>query len=132
MSTRYDFSMRAGNSGSTDNENGLEVLIKRQAVSGLEAENLSGSDFVFIARASSDSPVTLRFTSAERIQVLALEGRVVVPFSVADSRLLHSAGAPAGQGRVRMIYELERRYEGAQRAILFGQITIEPGINDDD
>jgi hypothetical protein len=132
MSTRYDFSMRAGNSGTTENENGLELVLKRHAESGLETVDLSNSSFVFIARASSDAAITLRFTSTEQIQVLAPEGRVVVPFSVADSRLLHSAGAPAGQGRVRMIYELERRYDGAQRTILFGQIAIEPGINDDE
>lgn len=125
---KYDFSVRAGNSGTVKNELGLEAVVK----SGAPAVpvDLTGQEVVFVVRATPDRPPVLRKTSEDGgVVVNAIEGRVLVPLSAAETRAM-MAGAPNGADRL-LIYELERRGPDLQRAILYGRLTVLRGANDD-
>jgi hypothetical protein len=126
----YNFDVRAGNTGTVKNEAGLELVIK--AGTPPAAVDLSGDTFVFIARQAPGSAVLFRKASDAEggIVVTALEGRVVVPFTVAETRGLWSGG---GMVPVVLQYELERRRSsGSQRTVLSGKMTVLPGVNDDE
>ncbi len=127
---KYDFEVRAGNTGTVKNEVGLEVRLK--AGSPPAPVPLSDSEFVFVVRAASGQPAILRKTSAEGggITVSGPENKVTVALSVADTRKLW--GAATGP-KVVLQYELERRRvsPATQRTVLHGTITVLPGVNDD-
>jgi hypothetical protein len=125
---KYDFAVRAGNSGTVKHEIGLEVVVK--AGTPPAPVSLVGQELVFLVREAPERPVLLRKTSADGgIDVKPAEGRVLVPFSVADTRSLIEGAAP-GVDRA-LTYELERRSGNAQRVVLFGTLTVIRGANDD-
>lgn len=125
---RYDFEVRAGNSGTVKNESGLELALK--AGTPPLPIDLSDSSFVLVVRASVNQPPLLRKTSEAGggITVAAEDGRISIPFTAAETRALW--GAAAGP-KVVLQYELERRRPQSERTVLFGAVTVLPGVNDD-
>lgn len=127
---KYDFEVRAGNTGTVKNEIGLELTLK--AGSPPAPVDLSDSEFVFIVRPSAGQKPVIRKTSASGggIVVTTNTGKVSVPLTVADTRALW--GAATGQ-KVVLQYELERRRTSpaTQRTVLHGTVTVLPGVNDD-
>lgn len=125
---KYDFEVRAGNTGTVKNEMGLELVLK--AGSPPSAIDLSDSEFVFVVRAAVNRPPVLRKTSQPGggITIDPVAGRVLVALSASENRSLWGGATGA---RVLLQYELERRRPQSQRAVLFGSLTVLPGMNDD-
>lgn len=119
MTASYNFTIRAGNSGTVDNERGIVV---RVVVADLPLD-LNGNTIVW--RVLLWGTQIMRKTSADGITVDLPTAEIVVPITVEDSRTLEAAGPG-------VIYDLERRSSTQQRTILAGQIFIEPGANDDE
>ncbi len=123
MTATQDFTIRAGNSGTVSNAEGIQVRLKVYVDDVLEPENLTGDVFVF--RVWSRGAQVLRLTTADVVTVDLVEAMVTVPISVANSRTLAAAG-PA------LTYDLERRpLAGGQRTVIHGALIVEPGVNDD-
>ena len=121
MANRYDFTVRAGNSGTTGNAGGLQVRL--QGGDPLEPVDLTGDGFVF--RVYSNGAEVLRRDTDDGISVDLVDAVVTVALSFEDSRTLADAGPV-------LAYDLERRPAGGgQRTVIFGSILIEPGVNDD-
>jgi hypothetical protein len=112
---RRDFTIRAGNSGTTENPAGIVIVLKADGV----AENLTGSVIVF--RAVNVGTEVLRKDSTDGITVNATAGKITVPITVAESRALPPAS----------LYEIEQRLDGGQRTRLSGRLIVIRGVNDD-
>lgn len=120
MTAQYNFTVRAGNSGSVENEAGLEVIL----TAGVPPVpvNMTGDTIVF--RVMPGGVQALRKTTPA-ISVNITSGRITVPLTVEDSRALQAAGEV-------LTYDLERRpAAGGQRTILAGRVFVEAGSNDD-
>lgn len=115
----HNFTIRAGNSGTVDNERGIVV---RVLVADLPLD-LTGNTIVW--RVLLSGTQIMRKTSADGITVDLPTAEIVVPITVEDSRTLEAAG-------LGLTYDLERRASGLQRTVLAGSIFIEPGANDDE
>lgn len=97
-----------------------------------EPFDLAGQDVIF--RVMAGSVEVLRKTTASGITVAAgtdangaesaVDNKITIPITVAESRTLHAAGAP-------LTYDVERRSGSGQRTIVSGNIFVEPGSNDD-
>ena len=126
--TSYDFELLAGNSGTISNEAGLELALKTTVSGDRVPLDLQDDEIVFVARPSPRPPPALRMArSTGQIIVVADQGRILIPFSAAETRAL---GSP--DKIVAMRYEVERRPAGGgQRTVLAGVVTILPGVNDD-
>ena len=119
MTGTRDFTIRAGNTGTAQNERGLVVRVKVDTT----PLDLTGNTIVF--RVTKDGTQVLRKDSLTGgITVDLPTAEIVVPITVAESRTLEAAG----QG---LTYDIERRATGVQRTILSGNIFVEPGANDD-
>ena len=129
MTGTHDFTIRAGNSGTTENELGIVLNL----LVGSAPLDLTGQEVVF--RVLRDGAQVLRKTTASGITLTngtdaagaasPAPNLITVPISVADSRALEAAGGA-------LTYDVERRPGGgAQRTIIAGVIFIEPGANDD-
>lgn len=124
---RYDFEVRAGNSGTVANEVGLELTLKDEVDGALIPKDLAGADVVFVVRRMAGQPPILRRDASDGVIVDPSAGHVLIPLSVQDTRAM---GAAAINGAVA--YEVEHRpAAGGQRTELFGVITVLPGVNDD-
>jgi len=118
VTARYNFRVRAGNSGSVENEAGLEAIITTGGV----PVDMTGDTIVF--RVLAAGVQVLRKTNPA-ILVDIPTARITVPLTTADSRTLEAAGG-------RLNYDLERRtVAGGQRTLLCGEVFVEPGANDD-
>ena len=121
MTKQYDFTVRAGNSGTTGNAGGFQVRLREG--DPLEPVDIDGDGFVF--RVYANGAEIMRRDTDDGISVDLVEAVVTVALSFEDSRTLADAG-PA------LVYDLERRPAGGgQRTVVFGSILIEPGVNDD-
>lgn len=120
MTARYDFTVRAGNSGSVENEAGLELILTADDV----PVDMTGDEIVF--RVFGCAAQVLRKTTASGITVNIATARITVPLTVEDSRTLEAASGGV------LSYDVERRpAAGGQRTILAGRVLIEAGVNDD-
>ncbi|PTE15904.1 hypothetical protein [Pseudogemmobacter blasticus] len=132
MSVTYDFAVRAGNSGTTKNEVGLVLTHKARSADGaVQPVDLTGADVVFTARLVLRKPSVLRKSSgAGEISLTPAEGRILIPFSAADTRALW--GEATGP-EVILSYEVEVRRTDppSQRTIMQGRLKVLPGGNDD-
>lgn len=118
---QYNLTVRAGNSGSVQNEAGLEVILT--AGTPPVPVDMTGDEIVF--RVMAGATQALRKTTATGITVNIATGRITVPLTVQDSRTLQTAGQV-------LTYDLERRpAAGGQRTILAGRVLIEGSANDD-
>ena len=88
MTASYNFTVRAGNSGTTKNDEGLQVRLR--AGDPLEPVDLTGDEFVF--RVLARNTEAMRKDTDGDITVDLVEAIVTVPFSVADSRTLAGPG----------------------------------------
>jgi hypothetical protein len=120
VTAQYNFTVRAGNSGSVENEVGLEVILT--AGNPPAPVDMSGDAIVF--RVLSGTVQALR-KETPAILVNLTTGRITVPLTVADSRTLQAAGGV-------LTYDLERRpAAGGQRTIVAGRVFVEEAANDD-
>lgn len=116
-----DWTVRAGNSGTVENEGGLVFrLLESDAVT---PRDLTGATFVCRMTDATGASV-LRKDAATGLTVDLPKAEVVVPITVAESRLLHAAAKPVQ-------YDLERRQGSDQRTEIGGTIFTMPGSNDD-
>ncbi len=113
------FRVWAGNSGTVENPAGIEIVLK--AGTPPAPVDLTGSEIVF--RAVLGSGVIRKTSANGGITIVELEGRITVPITVADSRLM-----TAGD---RWRYEIERRIGGSERTIICGELIAAGGANDD-
>lgn len=121
MTLYYNFSVRAGNSGSVENEAGLELILT--AGTPPAPVDMTGDEIVF--RVTAHSTQVLRKTTASGITVNLATGRITIPLTVEDSRTLRASGRT-------LTYDVERRpAAGGQRTILAGRISVVEGANDD-
>lgn len=128
MSTRRDVYIRAGNSGTVENELGLVVNV----LVGSAPLDMTGNEIVFrvmsgatqVLRKTSPSGITLANGTDGNGAASAVPNKITVPFTVAENRTLEAAGTG-------LTYELERRFSGNQRVILEGSLFVTPGANDD-
>ena len=106
-----NFEVRKGNTGITENEDGIV----------LDIVGASGYTFHFKTASFSGGPIT-KTTPAS----ITVEGdRVTIPLSLADNAAIAAMGTPIS-------YEIERRKaSGAQRSFMAGNITGLPGLTDD-
>ncbi len=129
MTKTHDFAIRAGNSGTTENEAGiiLNLLV------GADPLDLTGQEVVFrvlrdgvqVLRKATGGGVTLANGTDADGNASTVPNLITVPITVADSRVLEAAGQP-------LAYDVERRAAGGvQRTVISGTIFIEPGANDD-
>jgi hypothetical protein len=126
----YNFEVRAGNTGTVKNDAGLELILKAGVPPS--AVDLAADEFVFTVRVAPDAQILLRKASSDGGIILTpAEGRVLVPFSVADTRRLWIA--TPGARSLSLSYELERRRASPemQRTVLYGTLTVIAGGNDD-
>ncbi len=128
----HNITIRTGNSGTTDNELGL-VLNLLIGASGAEVPfDLTGQTVAFrvlhgateVLRKDTSGAVTLTNGTDRSGAASAVPNKITIPVTVADSRLLESAG-------YGLTYDVERRQGGLQRTILTGNVFIEAGANDD-
>ncbi len=119
--TTYDFAVRAGNSGTVQNEAGIALVIK--SGSPPEPFDLGNDEVIFIAALSAGGAPVIRKTSAEagEVQVIPAEGKIVVPITVSDTLAMADAVEDDGQ---RLIYSVERRRGSARRTELSGEISV--------
>lgn len=124
--SQYDFEVRAGNSGTIDNPAGL-VFVLRDSQGALVP--VTGATFVFVCRPNARDAIAVRKTSENGgVVVDAAQSRITVPFTVADTRAMWGTASSLAT----QMYEVERRDAGGvQRTVLFGKITVHPGVNDD-
>ena len=114
----YNFTLKQGNSGTLQNERGIELNLKDKDGAAVD---LSGWDVVFYARYGSDK---LTLSSADgAIAVDAAAGAITIPISVAHSRTFRAG--------TNVRYEIERSKGDDQRTIIEGVLHILEGINDD-
>lgn len=106
-----NFCVRSGNTGTTENEDGLVL-------------NITGaSGFVFHFKTSSFTGGPLIKTSPTDITVVG--DVVTIPLTLSDNLALLGAGGPVA-------YEVERRATGGgQRSLVTGNITAITGLTDD-
>lgn len=121
MPASRNFVVWIGNVGVSENPAGIVLVYK--AGTPAVAVDLTGYEIVF------------RLTNAARVQILrktsadagitldAVNGKITVPFTVAETRALRL-------GEVYQ-YEIEARITGSERTLLSGRITTAGGINDD-
>jgi hypothetical protein len=119
MTDTYHLRLRAGNSGTIDNELGLVV----QLLVDDAPLDLTGALIVFRIVDERGQEV-MEKTSAGTITVDLPTATITVPFTVADSRALSLI-------RPRMRYDMERRLGSLQRTFLVGPVTVEASANDD-
>lgn len=135
MTTTFDITVRAGNSGTvgdTGNDLGLVANFLVGASGAEEPFDLTGQTVVFrvlrggteILRKVSPTDITVSTGTDRNDGVSAVPNKITVPVSVTDSRTLEAAGTG-------LTYDLERRNGSVQRTLLTGNIFIEPGANDD-
>lgn len=129
MTGTHDLTIRAGNSGTTDNEAGIVLNL----LVGADPLDLSAQEVVFrvlrdgtqVLRKATGSGITLTNGTDADGNASAVPNLITVPITVADSRTLEAAGGA-------LTYDIERRPGGgAQRTVIAGMIFIEPGANDD-
>ncbi len=118
-----DYTIRAGNSGTV--ENGAGIVIFYEAGTPLAPVDLTGQAILFFVRAKPGAAVVISKSMADGITVDLVLAKIVIPITVAESRLMEAAGN-------LLIYDIERRPgDGSQRTILAGRMFIEAGANDD-
>lgn len=111
-----NFAITPGNSGTADNPDGIVIVLKSDGT----PENLTGSNVVF--RVVNDSGVELiRKDTSVDVVVDALAGKVTIPITVAESRVLPQMSR----------YEIEQRLGTSQRTRLRGRLVATGGVNDD-
>lgn len=115
----FNYTVRAGNSGTLQNERGIVVRVKV----GNDPLDLTGNEIVFRVLRRGGAQV-LRKTTESGVTVDLETAEIVVPITVADSRALEVAG-------LGLTYDIERRAIGLQRTIVAGSLFVEPGANDD-
>jgi hypothetical protein len=115
----YNIKIRAGNSGTVENELGFVCQIYVADA----PYDLTGQDIIFRVIDAAGQQV-IRKDSDDEITVDIPTATITVPITVEDSRTL--AAAP-----LRMRYEMERRFDSLQRTFLNGDILIARGVNDD-
>jgi len=118
---KYDFRVRAGNSGTTGNGAGLVIIVSEGDPPALV--NLTGQTVVFRAMSKSGVQVVRKDMSTGIVVDIAL-AKITVPITVAESRLMATNGPD-------LTYDLERRNGAEQRTLLFGSITVDGSSNDD-
>lgn len=108
----YDFCVRSGNTGTTDNEAGLVLTVA------------DASDYEWHFKTSAFTGGPIAKTSPADITVAG--DVVTIPFELADTLAIASSGAT-------IAYEIERRdtSAGTQRTIMLGNITGIVGLTDD-
>ena len=115
----YDFSVKAGNTGTIENPDGLVVRVQDDAGN---PRDLSTMEIVFFAHWSGKTRIK-RSSADNQISLDTQAGKITVAFGTGDF-----SDARAGQD---IRYELEQRENGHQRTILQGKITLHAGISDD-
>lgn len=114
-----NFTVISGYSGTETHDIGIELALEDSEGT---VTDLTGWEIVFITQSLESGP--MRKTSADGgITVTPTEGRILVPISVVDSRLLSH--------RSSLKYEIERRNGPQQRPVLSGTIFVNRGVNDD-
>ena len=128
----YDIEVLAGNSGTTRHDVGIELVLKEMADGVPVPVDLTGAEAVLVVRSTARaSDPLLRKTSDDGGVILTpVEGRIMVPLSVDDTR---SLWADAIGVEVWRPFEIELRREGGsvQRTVLCGRIKVLAGVNDD-
>jgi len=106
----YDFCVRSGNTGTTDNETGLVLTVA------------DASDYVWHLKTGSFTGGPITKTSPGDITISG--DTVTIPLTLTDNSDLEG---------LTVSYEVERRDSGAgtQRTVLLGTITGIAGITDD-
>ncbi|KIC38171.1 hypothetical protein RA27_20640 [Ruegeria sp. ANG-R] len=114
----YNFQIRVGNTGTLKSRDGLVLrfLAKDQPF------DLTGSEIHFFA--SGGGGLWLHWQEGEHLTIKPDEGIIALPFR--EPSLFRNV--PRGQ-LVR--YEIERRFDGHQRCLLEGAITLVRGIDND-
>jgi hypothetical protein len=115
---KYDFRIRAGDSGTIENQDGMAFTYKAGEPPAFV--NLTGSVIVF--RAEYRGTVLQKTSLDGDIIVDGPAGKVTVPITVADSRLF-KPGARAD-------YKIQRRFGNVRRTLLEGFITVVGGVDD--
>ena len=133
--TIYDFTVRAGNSGTVPDGSGQGGndlgIVLNLLVDGAPFD-LTGQEVVFrvklgetqVLRKTTASGITLANGTDADGNTSAVPNKITIPITVTESRTLESAGAP-------LTYDVERRSGSVQRTIIAGNIFVEPGSNDD-
>jgi hypothetical protein len=125
----YDYTVRAGNSGTVENEAGI-VITLTTGTPGVVMD-LTGQTIHFWIKNVLGAEAVAKTDSGDITVDIGL-GKITVPITVAESRLIEAAGAadqtPTGSV---LKYEIERRNGGEQRAVLAGRILLELSLNDD-
>ena len=118
MADTYDFSVRAGNTGTEGNEAGLVIQEP-------DTRPVADYEYVFIT-GEFGSATTIRKTSSDGgILKDTAENTVTIPFTTVETRSLLAATTDVA-------YEIERRTDApTQRTILQGSISVIQGVNDD-
>lgn len=124
MTTTQDYTIQAGFSGTKENDLGivLDVYV------GDTPLDLTGQTIVFRALDGGGSEVLRKQSPADVTiqagQETAVLCGVLVPFTVAESRLVAAAVQP-------LTYAIERRSGSTQRPIVQGNLFVEGSANDD-
>lgn len=108
---RHDFSVRAGNTGTTTNKSGLVVR-----------NSVAGKTFHFLTEDTGTGVITKEIGSGITVDEVAQT--LTVQFTPAETRQIHAAGIP-----VR--YEIEERIDGTEDSFIYGDITGIAGTNTD-
>lgn len=111
MPTIYNFSVRAGNSGTTGNRNGL--VIRR---------SVTGKTFHFLTSDTGTGVISKSIGSGIIVDEAAQQ--LTVQFTPAETRQIRAAGTPVA-------YEIEERIGGTEHSFVYGDITGLAGINTD-
>ena len=105
----------AGNSGTVDNPNGFVLTFKPN---GIDEEDFTGAELVFVTK-------LINGTRLEKLSadggIIIDGGKVTIPFTLADSRLLPAGGS--------VPYSLEWRKGAEQRERASGKIKVSRGAN---
>lgn len=128
----YDFEVLAGNSGTTRHDLGIELVLKELIDGAPVPVDLTGAEAVLVVRstARASDPLLRKTSDDGGIILTPVEGRILVPLSVADTR---SLWADAMGTEVWRLFEIELRREGGsvQRSVLRGRVKVLAGVNDD-
>jgi hypothetical protein len=135
MTATYDFTIRAGNSGTVANatEDGNELGIVLNVLVGADGLDMTGETIVFrvlangtqVLRKDTTDDVTLTEGTDLAGAASGVDNLITVPITVTESRTLEAAGPG-------LTYDIERRPgDGTQRTVLSGNLFVDPGANDD-